>query len=418
MILDARTRAPDVRLVPLAVNVAAWRRRVIFDCCKWDPQVGDTSTISDHACLLSPAAACHLATLAEHLARETLEMEEALAKRPDLYRDLAIPRRLRPLLAGAHGGGIRVMRFDFHPVEDGWALSEVNSDVPGGYAEASLLPQLAAAHAPGKPAGDVAASLREAFMRALPPGARIALVHATAYSDDRQVMQFLARGLSAAGFTCGLAAPDHLRWRDARPVSIVHSQEGPVDGVIRFYPAEWLPLLPRDSGWQGYFRSPAIMTNPPRALLSQSKRLPLVWDRLGLELPGWRNMLPETRDVRDAPWRSDESWLLKPAMGRVGESIGWRGAVIAHDWRRMSRSATLWPRQWVAQRRFATRQIATRDGPRNLCIGVFTVEGRAAGFYGRLSARHIIEKHAQDIAVLVESDACGVSGSGEDRHVA
>jgi hypothetical protein len=160
------------------------------------------------------------------------------------------------------------------------------------------------------------------------------------------------------------------------------------------------------------------MTNPPRALLSQSKRLPLVWDRLGVDIPGWRSALPETRDVREAPWRSDESWLLKPAMGRVGESIGWRGAVAPRDWQRMSRSAMFWPRHWVAQRRFAARAIPTRDGPRNLCVGVFTVDGRAAGFYGRLSPRPIIEKHAQDIAVLVANDTGATSDTGENRHVA
>jgi hypothetical protein len=39
---------------------------------------------------------------------------------------------------------IRLMRFDFHPSIDGnWVVTEVNSDVPGGFAEASLMPQLA-----------------------------------------------------------------------------------------------------------------------------------------------------------------------------------------------------------------------------------------------------------------------------------
>ena len=39
---------------------------------------------------------------------------------------------------------VRLMRYDFHPtVGGGWAVSEVNSDVPGGFAEASLMPQVA-----------------------------------------------------------------------------------------------------------------------------------------------------------------------------------------------------------------------------------------------------------------------------------
>ena len=36
-----------------------------------------------------------------------------------------------------------LMRYDFHPVKEGdWAVSEVNSDVPGGFAEASLMPEV------------------------------------------------------------------------------------------------------------------------------------------------------------------------------------------------------------------------------------------------------------------------------------
>jgi hypothetical protein len=36
----------------------------------------------------------------------------------------------------------RVLRFDFHWTDQGWKISEVNSDVPGGYCEASDLPRL------------------------------------------------------------------------------------------------------------------------------------------------------------------------------------------------------------------------------------------------------------------------------------
>jgi hypothetical protein len=52
----------------------------------------------------------------------------------------------------------------------------------------------------------------------------------------------------------------------------------------------------------------------------------------------------------------------------------------------------------------------TRSGPRHLCIGVFVIDGRASGFYGRLAAGPIIEKHAQDIAVLVETANGGSHG--------
>jgi glutathionylspermidine synthase len=297
------------------------------------------------------------------------------------------------------------MRFDFHPAATGWALSEVNSDVPGGFAEASMLPRLAAQRASGQPAGDVAGALVSAMASRVAPGDRIAFVHATAYTDDRQVMQFLASRFAEAGFEPVLIAPDHLRWpqpgMQGRAYSVAQASPGFVNAIVRFYPAEWMPALPAISGWQGFFGASTVSANPVSALLTQSKRLPLLWDRLGVPTPAWRAALPETRDPREAPWRSDEAWLVKPALGRVGEDVAWRSSSPQKDWRKLSRSVALFPRHYIAQRRFEPRALTSRDGLRHLCIGVFTVDGRAAGFYGRVSHRPIIDKHAQDIAVLV-----------------
>lgn len=44
---------------------------------------------------------------------------------------------------------VRLIRFDFHPTTDGWSVSEVNSDVPGGLLmEASVLPRIAQPYFP------------------------------------------------------------------------------------------------------------------------------------------------------------------------------------------------------------------------------------------------------------------------------
>lgn len=403
-----------VRLVPLQGDFAAYRRRVIFSCCKWDPQVGDSATISDHACAMAPATRAHLFGLAEKLAGETLALERALAKRPDLLRALGLGGRMAGVLAradAAHDAHVRVMRFDFHPTADGWAVSEVNSDVPGGYAEASALPLLAASMAGGgEPPGDVAGAIVAAMRARVGEGKRIAFVHATAYADDRQVMQFLADRFAAAGFEALLMAPDHLRWVDGLAHSVADEQAGPVDGVVRFFPADWLSDTPGD--WRGYFAARTPCCNPATALLSQSKRLPLVWDRLGVDAPTWRAVLPETRDPRDAPWRTDASWALKPAMGRVGEGVAWRGAADTKTWRRIARRATWRPGRWLAQRRFDSIPLEARGGARHLCVGVFTVDGRAAGMYGRLSAKPIVDQHAQDVAILMQAETVS------ERHVA
>jgi glutathionylspermidine synthase len=98
-------------------------------------------------------------------------------------------------------------------------------------------------------------------------------------------------------------------------------QQGEAGYLVRFFPAEWLPNLPRFSRWERYFndcRVPA--SNPTSALLVQSKRFPLVWDKLSTPLPTWRAMLPETRDLRTIRDSEDGQWVLKPVFGRAGKN--------------------------------------------------------------------------------------------------
>src|SRR5262245_12071017 len=149
MTSEAQSSALGVRLHPLARHAqAALRRRLIFEGCKWDPQVGDVDVVGDHAVLLAPETAQLLSRQAERLAAEVLEIERGLLARPDLHARLALARPLRMALRlGAQRplhGDVRLMRFDFHPTASGWLVSEVNSDVPGGYAESVTFARLAA----------------------------------------------------------------------------------------------------------------------------------------------------------------------------------------------------------------------------------------------------------------------------------
>ncbi len=389
-------------------DFARMRRRAIFECFKWDPQVHDGGTLSAAPLVLRRSAWDELVPLAEALARELAAAEAELVGRPDLHRRLGLPGGVRAALreaarSGPTTGAARLVRFDFHHTEQGWRISEANSDVPGGLNEASGLPVLFAPHHPGTAAvGDPVARYVEALLAAAGPSPTIAFVHATAYSDDQQMLACVAQSLRAAGATTHFASPAHLRWRDGRAWLVADWWEGPLDLVVRFFPGEWLPGLPRGCGWRGLFaggRTP--VTNPATALLTQSKRFPLVWDALRTELPAWRALLPETRDPRDAPWRRDESWVLKPALGRVGDGIGLTGVVPPRELRRIRRAATWHPREWVAQRRFASQPLLHEGLPRHACLGVYTIDGRVAGAYGRVATRPLIDGDAQDAAVLV-----------------
>lgn len=404
-----------------AATMRAVRETMIFEHCKWDPQVGDTDVLCPTPLVLKAEAATELARLAEAMAVEVIEAEAAILGSARALAELGLPGTLRRALAREGSGSgwarrARVMRFDFHATVEGWRVSEVNSDVPGGYVETKGLAETIAAHFPAaRPAGDPVAAL----VGATAPGARVALVHATAYTDDRQVMVYLARALEAAGRRARLLGPDQVRWRDGRAYPKggcgKEGNAGTVaeafDVVFRFYPAEWLPNLGWWSGWRDFVRGGVTpQLNPPGAVVSQSKRFPLACARLGLRLPTWDALVPETRDPRAVFGRggapADEAeWVLKPALGRVGEGVGLGAVTPAGEWEKIRKAARRWPELWAAQRRFRATAWVTEEGPRYPCLGVYVIGGKAAGIYGRAAARPLVDAQAQDLAVLVAEEA-------------
>ncbi len=381
------------------------RRRMCLDFCKWDPQVGDVATLASFPLLLSHAAWSDLSAAAEALAAETLELERSLIARPDLHAQLGLPPRLRGVMPRVPSlTSARVMRFDFHfTVDDGWQVSEVNSDVPGGFTESSAFPRLMADYIPdAQPAGDPAAAYVDAVIEATRhrPGS-IALLWAPGFMEDHQIVSYLATLLRARGVTTHLTQPRNLAWRNDGEAYL----NGPVAGIIRFYQGEWLSRLRRTSGWQNLFTSWGTpVANPGLAILSESKRLPLLFDRLGLPLRAWRKLLPETRDPRDAPWHSDERWLLKAAFSNTGDAVLSCDTTPRRQWLATQIDAVLRPRSWVAQRRFETLPIDTPIGLRYPCVGVYVVNGQACGAYGRLAPTPIVRYDATDVAVLVEKE--------------
>jgi glutathionylspermidine synthase len=384
------------------------RVRTIFDCCKWDPQVEDVSTLAAFPLGLDAEDWSQLAGWSERLAAETLAAEMELLRRPDIHHTLGLPRSVCRALHRAGTVGVspsvaRVTRFDFHFTTGGWRISEANTDVPGGFIEAAGFTRAIAAGYPGAaPAGDPAAGYADALLETAPRNPVIGLVHATAYTDDRQVMAYLARHLRARGVHTALVGPSQVRWEAGIALLDADDRRNRADALIRFFPGEWLPNLPRASGWKHFFFGAATpLSNPATALLTQTKRLPLVWDSLATGLPTWRALLPETHDPREVRWQSGGDWVLKPALGRVGDGIGIFGITPAKDWKRIASDVRWHPRHWIAQRRFDVVPISTPDGPRYPCLGVFVIGGRAAGIYGRIAPTPLINHRAQDIAVLV-----------------
>jgi glutathionylspermidine synthase len=384
------------------------QKRVIFDFCKWDIQCEDHSVLAPFPLLLEGATSEFLDTAAEALSREALEAEAEILGRPELLERLGLPRAIRKVLQEhacnvSATPSVRVMRFDFHPTPDGWRISEVNADVPGGFVEASGWNSLFAGKWPGAVAPPAPSeAYASAILAKVGADALVGFVHATAYSDDRQVMRHLARCFFRHGLRTCLLSPAHLRWNDGHAEIRSAFASGGPDVLVRFFPAEWLPNLSADHFWKPYFlATQTLLSNPGSAIVLQSKRFPLVWDELRADLSTWRRLLPETREPVELNGALDDFWLLKPALGRVGEGVGIHGITPSIDFQVIAKEARRHPQEWIAQKRFAILPLITEAGAKYPCVGVFTVGGKAAGYYGRIADTPIINQNAQDVAVLV-----------------
>jgi glutathionylspermidine synthase len=393
-----------------ASEFVALRARVQLEGCKWDAQVGDEATLADFPLVLDALTWADLSAFAGALARETLAAEAELVARPELHERLAVPRPVRrwlarrPAWAVAPDPARRVMRFDFHPTADGWRVSEVNSDVPGGFAESALLGEgLAAANRDLATCGDAGAAYVDAIAAASAGVPVVALVTAPRVLEDAQVVTYLARRLRAAGLAAHVVHPHDLHFADDGRVGLATPWcTSDLGALVRFHQAEWLAHA-SEAVWAGCFGARTPVFNAASALLTESKRLPLVWDALrSTDCAAWRALLPETRDPRDVDWARSPGWMLKAAYGNTGdEVVAAHGADDRRKHRAIARAARWRPGAWIAQRRFDTLPVETPDGLRFPCVGVYTLGERTIGAYGRLGRTPVIDYQATDVAVLV-----------------
>jgi glutathionylspermidine synthase len=383
-------------------------RTMALEHHKWDAQVGDVCALAPFPIVLSRATWGDLARLAGALAAETSAVENELVHRPDLHAVLGITNELAPtvrrLTHGATPAASRIMRFDFHPTRDGWRVSEVNSDVPGGFTEASHFTSLVAGHTgEGVPTGDPAARWVDGIARCVQPRGTVVLLCAPGWVQDAQVVAHLAARFRQRGLTAHAASPHQLRWHDGAARVDADGASAHVDAIVRFYQAEWIARLP--CRWQPLFvggRTP--VTNPACAVFTESKRLPLVWHELDADTTTWRRLLAESRDPRDSPKLLRGDWVLKPAFGNEGDDVAVASAMSRVEWTRHALRALFRPRRWIAQRRFRPVPVDTPLGPMNVCIGVYVVDGQVAGAYGRLARSAVVDFAAIDVPVLVENE--------------
>ncbi|HJS98370.1 MAG TPA: glutathionylspermidine synthase family protein [Terriglobales bacterium] len=334
------------------------RTRLTLDHCKWDPQVGDRPALFPQALLLDSHTWDDLADWSEAMAGEISAAETELACRPDLQRTLGVPRSLRWVLKrglreGFTACAARVMRFDFHLTTEGWQVSEVNSDVPGGFTEASIFTERMALHyRRARIAGSPLTGWTAAMVDVTGGIGTVALLSAPGYMEDQQVTAVLADCLHQRGIATRLIhRANQLEWRSGYARMVADAML--IGAIVRFYQAEWVCRF-RRSAWERFFvggRTP--VSNHGLAVLSESKRLPLIWDHLDTRMDACRALFPEARDPRNAAWQGNDEWVVKAVFSNTGDHVSTRDRLPREQWQSLGREVKRRPEQWVLQRRFS-----------------------------------------------------------------
>lgn len=382
---------------------ASLLRTLRFRHFKWDTYVAGGCRLLPDAMVLTREAHQALVEAAEGLHRALGRFERRVRRDPGALDALGIPRALYPLIAEEEHDSLQIARYDFFPAPDGrWMVSEFNEDVPGGFNEAAGLPEILGGIAGGfRWEGD----LRAAFVAAFEPYETVALLYATAFSEDLQHILILQRWLEASGHHTVLGSPAHLGagWGPWRGPRILGTS---VDAAFRFYPGEWMPKLPNVDAWLRLGpRLPAM--NPVHRLVRQSKRMFALWpevcpeDRALLEAHCPVTLAVDGTALRQAQ-QEPGRWVLKRAFGRMGDSVVIGALVSEAAWAAALREAAQAPAEFCLQARFEVRPITFDAGPLYPAVGVFLINGRFAGYYSRAAREPLITHEAYHVATLVE----------------
>jgi glutathionylspermidine synthase len=390
----------------LSVSHAEWAgvlRSLRFRHFKWDTFGGGGCLVLPEAIVLPRALHEEAVRIAEGLHAALGRFEGRVRHDREALRRLAIPDGLHPLIAEERHGVFQLARYDLFPTEDGrWMVSEFNEDVPGGFNEAAL-PDLVGDPGAGlRWEGDLRAALLDAFKGY----EAVAMLYATAFSEDLQHMLVVERWLAEAGHRTVLGSPAHLRRGLRRPRVLGL----PVDAAFRFYPAEWMPRLPNFGTWLRV--GPGLpMMNPVYRLVRQSKTMFALWREDPALSPEDRALLdrhvPHTEPFDPArleAYRDErERWVLKRAFGRMGDAVTLGALVSEADWSAALAEAARQPGEFSVQERFVVPPLAFEAGPLYPALGVFLVNGRFAGYYSRASRSPITTHEAFHVATLVQT---------------
>lgn len=399
----------SVELAPLPLadplSLPELARSLQYEHLVWDAFVAGKRRVDLHPLVLSEAAheeAKRIAVRAvELVSRVPSDAERARYKlHPDIERLAAAARA-----AGDLGS---LARVDLLLRDDGrFVACEVNADCPGGHNESVALPRLArsAGMRRGFDPTDVAPRLADRLVAlsggpGSPRGA-IALVYATAWAEDLQVVAFLEKLVRERG---GRAIRTPVTALSGDPLSVRGER---IAVLYRFYPLEYLAEMPNVADLVRATEKGDLSSMSSFACIHAQSKLAMA--RAFVNQPdAAREVFPDTIAFADADRaalaRDREAWVLKRDLSRVGDHVivgalatddEMRAAVL--DVEELERDGDV----WIAQRFIPQRSIATPWGPRLVTLGVYVLDGVFAGYFARITSTSHCSHDALVLPVFV-----------------
>ncbi len=382
----------------------------------WDAFVGGQRRVDVHPLLLPRSTHEAAVRAAEGLVRAVGRVASRAHADARERAQYGFDRDTLRLAAASHvaGDSAALMRVDLLLDASGtWRACEINADCPGGHNETLALPRLAraAGFARGHDPTRVVPWLVER-LRALADGGAVGIVHATGYAEDLQVCALVARELERAGTRAVLAPPTAPRIRGGE----VCIRDQPVRALYRYFPTEWMSDQRNVDAIAHAVEGGALRTLTSFShVFTQSKfAFARVWDRLAAQelTPEEREFVlrhvPETRDVLDVPrgalLADRASWVVKRAMGRVGDEV-FVGQLIEGDrWLELLEEVIVHAgvgERWIAQRFVPQLPVPTPWGDRLVTLGAYVADGRFAGYFARVTPRSHVSHEALCVPVFV-----------------
>jgi hypothetical protein len=253
------------------------------------------------------------------------------------------------------------------------------------------------------------------------PG-HVGMIYATAWAEDLQICALLQRALAKMGVTATLGPPTapHLEGG-----ALVLGGK-PVRALYRYFPTEYMEGQKNLDDFVTALEQGMVRTVPSFSQMYAQSKLSFAraWalrESLGAaHREAIERWVPETLDLGEVPGEqlleAQAAWVLKRAMGRVGDQVFvgmltsqayWRGLVdeLAALRAAGSRgSAGVAREAWIAQRMVRQRPIPTPSGDRFVTLGAYVLDGRFVGYFARVTPQSHVSHDALCVPVFVSDD--------------